>query len=83
MLICMRTTLHLPDDLYRAVKQTAAVGGQTMTSFVEEALRDALRRHRQGDVADVPLPPAVGTGGLLPGVDLADSAGLLDLLDGR
>jgi len=44
MLICMRTTLILPDDLYRELKRVAAAADRTMTSFVEEALRAALAR---------------------------------------
>lgn len=77
----MRTTIMLPDELYRDVKATAAGQGRTVTSFVEEALRTALR------VLDEPPPrePYVirpfGGGGLMPGVDLDDNSALLDLLD--
>ncbi|KQY22902.1 antitoxin [Cellulomonas sp. Root485] len=84
MLICMRTTLLLPDDLYRAVKTTAAESGETMTSFVEDALREALRRRATVPAERAPfvLRP-VGEGGLLPGVDLQDSSALLDVMEGR
>ena len=84
MLMCVRTTLLLPDDLYRAVKTTAAESGETMTSFVEDALREALRRR---SAASTERPPfvlrPVGGGGLLPGVDLQDSSALLDVMEGR
>ena len=81
MLFCMRTTLMLDDDLYREVKTTVAAVGQTVTSFVEEALREALRRRAASATrVDVALPAPVGAGGLRPGVDLDDSAALADLM---
>ncbi|MFC8192962.1 type II toxin-antitoxin system VapB family antitoxin [Cellulomonas sp. NPDC057328] len=81
----MRTTLNIPDDLYREVRTTAAATGRTVTSVVEEALRAALARHRAeqaGARAPYVVAPS-GTGGLLPGVDLDDSAALLDAMEGR
>lgn len=84
MLICMRTTLLLPDDLYREVKRVAADDGRTVTSFVEEALRAALARR---DEQPANRPPyrvtPVGGRGVQPGVDLADRAALTDLMEGR
>ncbi|MDX1394924.1 MAG: type II toxin-antitoxin system VapB family antitoxin [Gemmatimonadota bacterium] len=44
MYFCMRTTLDLDDDLMRAVKQRAAETQRTITSIVETALRELLRR---------------------------------------
>jgi len=79
----MRTTIRLPDDLYREVKVTAASSGRNVTSFIEEALRAALLRERGGsDVEreDYRVNP-VGAGGLLPGVDLTDSSELLELME--
>ncbi|QCB92629.1 ribbon-helix-helix protein, CopG family [Cellulomonas shaoxiangyii] len=81
----MRTTLNLPDDLYREVRTTAAATGRTVTSVVEEALRDALARYR-AEQAGARTPFVVtpcGSGGLAPGVDLDDSAALVDVLEGR
>lgn len=84
MLFCMRTTLHLPDDLYREVKSAAARSGRTVTSVVEDALRAELERFRAATTERTPFRvDAVGSGGLLPGVDLDDSASLLDVLEGR
>lgn len=42
MLICMRTTINLPDALAEAAKARAAQQGRTFTSLVEEGLRRAL-----------------------------------------
>jgi predicted transcriptional regulator len=85
MMMCVRTTLILPDDLYRDVKRAAADGDRTVTSFVEEALRAALTRHNASTTAartPYRVAPA-GSGGLQPGVDLTDTAPLLDTMEIR
>ena len=51
----MRTTLNLPDALASEAKARAAAEGRTLTSFIEEALRDRLRQHPQ-QVTHRPLP---------------------------
>src|SRR5260370_39069555 len=38
----MKTTLELPDQLFRKAKATAAERGQSLKEFVTEALRDKL-----------------------------------------
>ena len=38
----MKTTLELPDPLFRKAKATAAERGQSLKAFVTEALRDKL-----------------------------------------
>ena len=80
----MRTTLNLDDDLYQEVKRRAVQQGRTITVLVEEALRSSLR---DADLAaDAPPAFPVHDGapvpGLLPGVDLDDSAALVGILDG-
>lgn len=78
----MRTTLDLDDALLRAVKARAAETGRTMTSLIEEALREHLAR--TDDAA--PAPPlrwVVVEGGARPGVDLAGRDALLDLMEER
>lgn len=42
MLICMRTTLILDDELVREAKKRAAVAGLSLSELVNRALRDAL-----------------------------------------
>jgi hypothetical protein len=77
----VRTTINLPDDLIARLKKHAAAQGTTMTALVEEAIREALaRRGRRERLARVELP-TYGVGGLQPGVDLDDSAALLDLTE--
>ena len=38
----MKTTLEIPDPLFRKAKATAAQQGQTLKQFVTEALNDKL-----------------------------------------
>lgn len=39
----MRTTIEIPDDLFREAKSQAALRGQTLKEFVEEGIRMVLR----------------------------------------
>jgi hypothetical protein len=79
----MRTTVRLDDDLLRQAKALAARTGRTLTAVIEDGLRQVLARHRrrQEERPSVALPTFKGKG-LRPGVDLDDTAGLLDILDG-
>jgi hypothetical protein len=40
----MKTTLDLPDPLFRKAKATAAERGQSLRDFVAEALQDKLQK---------------------------------------
>lgn len=80
----MRTTIRLPDDLYRQVKLAALQAELTVTSFIEEALRASLlRRERSGMTKDRYRVDVFHGTGVLPGVDLTDSSSLRDVMDGR
>ncbi|MGH8900115.1 MAG: ribbon-helix-helix protein, CopG family [Egibacteraceae bacterium] len=76
----MRTTIRLDDHLLRAVKEYAAARGVTLTSVIEDAVREVLARREQQHAAPFRLI-TFGEGGLRIGVDLDDSAALLDLMD--
>lgn len=78
MLICMRTTINLPDALAEAAKAKAAAEGRTFTSVVEEGLRAVLADEPQ--IARVTLPAYGGVGGTVL-VDLADREALWTALD--
>lgn len=69
MLLCVRTTVRLPDDLYSQVRVTAAQTDGTVTSYIEEALRAALARHAKAPTVEPYRVDAFGSGGVLPGVD--------------
>jgi len=74
----MRTTIRLDDQLLVQAKRRAVETGTTLTAVIEDALRRALREPPIG--APVPPLPTVA-GPLRPGVDLDDSAGLLELME--
>jgi hypothetical protein len=77
----MRTTIRLDEHLLAEAKQRAARRGITLTAVIEQALRESFsRQSRQPERAPVKLP-VWGQGWLRPGVDLDDSAALLDLLE--
>lgn len=77
----MRTTIRLDEQLLTEVKQLAAQRGGTLTAVIEDALREMLARQRKmAERRPVYLTTVEGEG-ILPGVDLDDSASLLDLMD--
>lgn len=83
MLRCMRTTLRLDDRLFIEVKRLAAQTRRTFAAVIEDAIRELLARRRaSGRAGPVELPVACGSG-LQPGVDLDDSAALLERMEGR
>ena len=79
----MRTTVRLDDALLREAKKRAAERGTTLTALFEEALREKLARAERpaGAGESRPLPTFAGNGPL-PGVDLHDTAALLDRMNG-
>lgn len=79
----MRTTVRLEDSLLQRAKRHAAEHQTTLTQVLDQALRELLNRQEQlGGRERVALPSFRGRG-LQPGVDLDDSAALLDLMEGR
>ena len=78
----MRTTVRLNDDLFRQAKALAAQTGRTLTAVIEDALRETIARQRSRRARPRPALPTFKGRGLRPGVDLDDSAGLLDIMDG-
>jgi plasmid stability protein len=80
MLICMRTTINLPDGLAAEVKARAAAEGRTFTSLVEEGLRTVLSAPAR-DVENTPPLPAYGDPSARFLVDLADKDRVWAALD--
>ena len=81
MLSRVRTTIRIDDALYRQAKTQAARTGRTVSEVIEDAVRKSLgsrsdRQHRRRTKL-----PVSGGSGLMPGVDIADSRGLRDLMD--
>lgn len=85
MLRHMRTTVILPDELYRQAKAAAHALDRTFTSFLEEAVRRELARRESATEAPAfrvqPFVAPPGKGGTLPGIDLTNKEQIQDLLD--
>jgi hypothetical protein len=77
----MRTTIRIDDELLKEAKAVAAASGTTLTEVVETALREDLHRRVVARGRQKLTLPTHGGGRFQPGVDLDDSAGLLDIMD--
>jgi hypothetical protein len=78
----MRTTVRLPDPLMLQVKREAQRRGKTVTALIEQGLRLVLAEPEKSQPRKwISLPVSDATGGLMPGVDLNNSAALWDLMD--
>jgi hypothetical protein len=82
MFICMRTTVRLDPDLMEAAKRYALDTGRTLTALIEDSLREALARALPSARREPLRLHTVLGDGVQPGVDLDDTAGLLDRMEG-
>lgn len=80
MLLHMRTTLNLPDELYRSARVRAAEEGRTITSVMEEALRAYLDEHAVEPTPYRVRPLRMGLPGELP-FDVNSNAEIQEFLD--
>ena len=77
----MRTTVRLDDELLAEAKRYATRTGRTLTSLIDEGLREVLARgERRAPAKRVELITG-GKGGLQPGVRIDRWADLLDLME--
>ena len=81
MLLCMRTTIDLNDELLRKAKRQAAKERTTLRDLVERALRTQLERPVRH--ARYRLRWRTERGQLQAGVKLDDRDALFDLMEGR
>ncbi len=80
----MRTTVRLDDALLERARREAERRGETLTALIERGLRLALANpQKRPERRHVEIPVCREGGGTLPGVDLDDSATLLDIAEGR
>ena len=78
----MRTTVRLDDRVLAEAKKYAAESGRTLTSVLEDALRETLARRSSRVKAIRPVRlKTVNGDGVRPGVDLDDTAALLALME--
>ncbi len=77
----MRTTIRINDRLLEEVKKLALSSNITLSALVENALREMLsRRQKNKEKPRVELITFKGRG-LKHGVDLDDTAALLELME--
>ena len=81
MLLCMRTTIDINDELLREAKSYALNERKTLRVVVEQALRLFLASPAHPEAAGVPAIPVFRGQGVQPGVDLSDNAALEELMD--
>jgi hypothetical protein len=80
----MRTTVRLEESLMSQARREAARRGVTLTALIEQGLRLVLRKpSKRPGPNRVSLPVSRAKGGALPGIDLNDSADLLDRMGER
>lgn len=80
----MRTTVRLDPALMAKAKEASARTGETLTAMIERGLRLVLAQlgqSRRRTIIRIPVSRAQG--GLRAGVNLDDSAGVLDLMEKR
>lgn len=78
----MRTTVRLDPHLLAEAKKVAAANGRTLTAVIEDALRESLCRRREAKGGPIASLPTFRGHGLVPGVNLDDSASVLELMEG-
>ena len=82
MVLCMKTTIDLPDDLLIQAKKRAAELRQPLRALIAEGLRLRLeepkRRRKRRKLRFVTV-----AGGLPPGLDLKDRAKMQEWLEGE
>ena len=77
----MRTTIRLDERLLAQAKKYAAESGRTLTSVLADALRETLaRRQAPGKRKPIRLRTVKGSG-VRPGVDLDETASLLEHME--
>ena len=76
----MQITLELDEYLLEEAKTIAARSNRTLSVVVEDALREVFARMKMPR-KDVKLP-TFGGSGLMPGVNIDNTASLYDIMDG-
>jgi hypothetical protein len=77
----MRTTVRLDERLLREAKALAAQERRTLTAVIDDALRQFLARRSAPRKRVTTKLITFGSGGLRPGVDLDDTAALIDHME--
>lgn len=80
MVLCMKTTVDVPDDLLIQAKKRAAELRQPLRALIADGLRLRLAQVKEGRRKPRKLHFVTVAGGLPPGLDLTDRAKMHDWL---
>lgn len=83
MLLCMRTTLDIDENLLRKAKERARKTHRTLTGVIEDSLRQTLTGTPPGTAPAHTCALKTVRGVLLPGVDVSDRDSLYERMEGR
>ena len=83
MVLCMKTTVDLPDELLIQAKKRAAELRQPLRALIADGLRLRLAQAKHGRRKPRKLRLVTVAGGLPPGLDLTDRAKMHDWLQGE
>ena len=77
-----RTTVRLPEGLLDRARRKAVAEGRTLTALIEEGLRLVVAE-KPRKTRKKRLYPRISkaTGGVLPGIDISDTAALQEMED--
>ena len=79
----MRTTVTISEDLLKRARKAALERSCTLSALVEEALQRTLLADAAIASSEPTRLPTFRGRGLQPGVDLDDTASLLDVMEDR
>ena len=77
----MRTTIRIDRHVLAEAKKLAAETDHTLTAVIEEALKETLARRKKTKTSAPVKLTVFGETGLRPGIDLDDTASLLDAME--
>jgi hypothetical protein len=77
----MRTTVDIDEHLLREAKKIAASRGVTLADVIADSLRQTFARRPSNSEPRTVSFHTVDGSGTYPGVDISNSAELLDLMD--
>jgi hypothetical protein len=79
----LRTTLRLEESLLMQAKILAAKQNKTLTALIQEGLCKVIKEAQTAKPGrKVAIPISKQSGGIWPGIDISNSAELLDIMDG-
>jgi hypothetical protein len=78
----LRTTVRLEESLLEQAKAEAARRNTTLTSLIEQGLYLVIKEGQKAVAGEkYKLPISTRGGGTWPGIDISNSADLLDIMD--